>query len=478
MRRNHFRTRHCVVCFTVSFAVLYGRAHIYCWSDSKRTTTIAHAMSSSEVDESCKVLQRNCGPSGRWTIALLLSLVVGNFVFSGFLLWKLSVQEKRFEKSVEKLQLDLQELQVEKEEMKQVYETLSEYGGERGKRSEQSPSQSSQVTINIAHVFGSFIKQMCKPQSAICIPGQPGRDGLPGLSGKDGLPGRDGLPGLPGRDGEPGRDGLPGRDGPIGLPGLSGKDGPTGLQGPPGRDGTGLPGPTGRNGDNGEPGSKGSAGKQGPRGIAGRKGDMGVSGEKGERGERGVGGLQGVLGTRGEKGDKGERGYPGFKGQKGGKGEIGLQGGKGMKANKGMKGDKGDNLPSQCLPWNHRVLNETWRQTSEHRSKTTYHCDKTGHSLNPHGFTPGWHSFSPIIGGAMPEKCTSQYYCGTSAPGWLKGSHPNVIGQKISRTVCFSWRGNCCNWQASVEVINCGQYYIYNLPNTPDCILAYCARGQ
>ena len=410
------------------------------------------------MDESCKVLQGNCGPSGRWTIALFLSLVVGNFVFSGFLLWKLSVQEKRFEKSVEKLQLDLQELQVEKEEMKQVYETLSEYGGERGKRSEQSPSQSSQVTINIAHVFGSFIKQMCKPQSAICIPGQPGRDGLPGLSGKDGLPGR---------------------DGPIGLPG------------PPGRDGrTGLPGPAGKNGEagrNGEPGSKGSAGKQGPHGIAGRKGDMGVSGEKGdkgERGERGVGGLQGILGPRGEKGDKGERGYPGYKGEKGGKGEIGLQGGKGMKGNKGIngmkgiKGDKGDNLLSQCLPGNHRVLNETWRQTSEHYSKTTHHCDMTGHSYNQHGFTPGWHSFSPTIGGAMPEKCTSPNYCGTLASGWLKGSHPNVIGQNTSRTVCFSYRGNCCWSQTSVEVINCGQYYIYNLPNTPECALAYCARGQ
>ena len=448
------------------------------YESSKRTTTIAHAMSSSEVDESCKVLQGNCGPSGRWTIALFLSLVVGNFVFSGFLLWKLSVQEKRFEKSVEKLQLDLQELQVEKEEMKQVYETLSEYGGERGKRSEQSPSQSSQVTINIAHVFGSFIKQMCKPQSAICIPGQPGRDGLPGLPGRDGLRGKDGSTGLPG---------LPGRDGPIGLPGLSGKDGL------PGRDGSiGLPGAAGKKGEagrNGEPGSKGSAGKQGPRGIAGRKGDMGVSGEKGEkggRGERGVGGLQGSLGPRGEKGeegDKGERGYPGFKGGKGGKGEIGLQGGKGMKGNKGMKGDEQDlhqlfGLPSQCLSWNHRVLNETWRQTSEHYSKTTLHCDYTSHPTNQHGFTPGWHSFSPTIGGAMPEKCTSARYCGTHGSGWLKGSHPNLIGQKISRTVCFSWNGNCCLVQTSVEVINCGQYYIYNLPNTPVCHYAYCARGQ
>ncbi|XP_062519126.1 collagen alpha-1(XXI) chain-like [Corticium candelabrum] len=471
-------------------------------------------MSSSEVDESCKVLQRNCGPTGRWTIALFLSLVVGNFVFSGFLLWKLSVQEKRFEKSVEKLQLDLQELQVEKEEMKQVYETLSEYGGERGKRSEQSPSQSSQVTINIAHVFGSFIKQMCKPESAICIPGQPGRDGLPGLSGKDGsigLPGAAGIKGEAGRNGEPGSKGLSGKQGPRGIAGRKGDMGVSGEKGERGERGVsglqGILGPRGEKGEEGDKGERGYTGFKGekgergvgglqgilgPRGEKGEEGDKGergytgFKGEKGERGERVVGGLQGILGPRGEKGeegDKGERGYPGFKGEKGGKGEIGLQGGIGMKGNKGIngmkgKGDKGYSLPSQCLSGNHRVLNETWRQTSEHYTKTTYHCDRTGDSYNQHRFTPGWHSFSPTIGGAMPEKCTSGHYCATQASGWLKGSHPNVIGQKISRTVCFSWSSNCCEWQTSVEVINCGQYYIYNLPNTPACYLAYCARGQ
>ena len=381
------------------------------------------------------------GPPGRWTIAFLVLVV-----FSCFLLWKLSVQEKRFDKTVEKLQklqLDLQELQLEKEEIKQfLYETLSEYGGERGKSSEESPSQSSEFTINIAQVFGSFIKQMLKQELVNCIPGQSGRDGLPGLSGKDGLPGRDGR--------------------------------------------TGLPGPAGRTGEagrNGEPGSKGSGGKQGPRGIAGRKGDMGMSREKGERGERGVGGLHGILGPRGEKGkegDKGERGHTGFKGEKGGKGEIGLQGGKGMKGNKGDEQDLHQlfNLPSQCLPGNHRVLNETWRQTSEHVFETGSHCDQTGSSYNQHGFTPGWHSFSPTIGGAMPEKCPSLFCCGTAVSGWLKGSHPNLIGQKISRTVCFSNFDGCCWGEAGVEVINCGQYYIYNLPNTPACKLAYCARGQ
>ena len=412
---------------------------------------------SSSLDEKERSLARS---SVGWTllIGLLSSAVVViliAFVLSFLMLSSVNSELTRLNTAMVNVQSDLlrlEERQLSTDETKEQFEEmLLEYAEKRVKRSAASPNQSSEVTVNVAHVFGSFIKQMCKPESAICIPGQPGRDGLPGLSGRDG---------------------------------------PIGLQGPPGRDGrTGLSGAAGRKGEagrNGERGSKGSAGKQGPRGIAGRKGDMGVSGEKGdrgERGERGVGGLHGILGPRGEKGeegDKGERGYPGFKGGKGGKGEIGLQG------EKGMKGDKGDeqdlhqlsNLPSQCLPWNYRVLNETWRQTSEHYTKTTNHCDQTGSSDNQHGFTPGWHSFSHTIGGAMPEKCTSKNYCGTNASGWLKGSHPNVIGQNISRTVCFNWSSNCCYWQTSVEVINCGQYYIYNLPNTPVCHSAYCARGQ
>ena len=417
---------------------------------------------SSSLDDKERSLAR--GSIG-WTpmIALLSSAVfimLIALVLSFLMLNSVNNELTRLNTAIVNIKSDLlrlQEHQLSTDETKEQFEEMLEYTGNRVKRSAASPNQSSEVTVSVAHVFGSFIKQMCKPESAICIPGQPGRDGLPGLSG---------------------RDGLPGEDGPIGLPG------------PPGRDGrTGLPGSAGRNGGagrNGERGSKGSAGKQGPRGIAGRKGDMGVSGEKGDkgdRGERGVGGLQGILGPRGEKGeegDKGERGHTGFKGEKGGKGEIGLQG------EEGMKGDKGNtldlhqlsNLPSRCLSGNHRVLNETWRQTSEHVFKTGIHCDYTGSKYNQHGFTPGWHSFSRTIGGAMPEKCTSGNYCGTAASGWLKGSHPIVIGQNISQTVCFSLGSNCCQWQTSVEVINCGWYYIYNLPDTPVCSLAYCARGQ
>ena len=83
-------------------------------------------------------------------------------------------------------------------------------------------------------------------------PGQPGQDGANGLHGKDGagiadamidregylvltftdgrtksvgiVVGKDGIPGLAGKDGSPGRDGLHGKDGAPGAPGLSPED--------------------------------------------------------------------------------------------------------------------------------------------------------------------------------------------------------------------------------------------------------------
>ena len=77
----------------------------------------------------------------------------------------------------------------------------------------------------------------------------------------------------------------------------------------------------------------------------------------------------------------------------------------------------------------------------------------------------------------MPETCTPGKHCGTHASGWLNGSHPNVVGQSVQRTVCFSFDNNCCLTQTTIEIINCGMYYVYNLPSTPGCYLAYCGGG-
>ena len=98
-------------------------------------------------------------------------------------------------------------------------------------------------------------------------------------------------------------------------------------------------------------------------------------------------------------------------------------------------------------------------------------CDRTDMSA-------GWKRFADSIGGSMPESCPeSVHRCGTAAPGWLNGAHPTVVGQSADMQVCFYWSGNCCSIQVSVEVINCGLYYIYNLPLPPFCFLAYCGSA-
>ncbi|XP_062500677.1 collagen alpha-1(XVII) chain-like [Corticium candelabrum] len=217
-----------------------------------------------------------------------------------------------------------------------------------------------------------------------------------------------------------------------------------GPKGSPGRDGKGVPGLPG------VCGAKGSSGKQGPKGV-GEKGEMGHKGE---------------MGMNGERGEKGDQGSPGA---------AGIQGGKGRKGDKGVNSDL--LLPSPCYSHNHRVLNETWRKVSQHRDTVGSHCDYEGHSYNKHGFQPGWNRFSPTIGGAMLERCPSFQHCGTGGPGWLKGSHPIVIGQNVSQTVCFHYGNNCCRNQVTVQIINCGSYYVYNLPNAPACHLGYCGKA-
>ena len=41
----------------------------------------------------------------------------------------------------------------------------------------------------------------------------------------------------------------------------------------------------------------------------------------------------------------------------------------------------------------------------------------------------------------MPTSVVEEYYCGTHAPGWLNGAHPQTTGETVTQTVCFNWVG-------------------------------------
>ena len=100
-----------------------------------------------------------------------------------------------------------------------------------------------------------------------------------------------------------------------------------------------------------------------------------------------------------------------------------------------------------------------------------YYCDS--------GIGPGWFRFEGSAGTRMSTSCSPTNRCGTSATGWLNGGHPTVADGKVSRTVCFHWDSNCCNWGRNIIVRNCGSYYVYYLSGTPrsHCDLRYCGTN-
>ena len=94
------------------------------------------------------------------------------------------------------------------------------------------------------------------------------------------------------------------------------------------------------------------------------------------------------------------------------------------------------------------------------------------------GLSTGWYRFGGEAGIKMPTSCVSKYRCGTNAPGWMNGAHPTVAEGKVTRKVCYNWSSNCCNWSNNIEVVNCGQYYVYKLSPPPACTLRYCGSDN
>ncbi|XP_028411847.1 uncharacterized protein LOC114534584 [Dendronephthya gigantea] len=95
------------------------------------------------------------------------------------------------------------------------------------------------------------------------------------------------------------------------------------------------------------------------------------------------------------------------------------------------------------------------------------------------GLSTGWYRFAGSAGTQMSTSCiprlnTNIAQCSTHGIPWLNGAHPTINEGKVTRTVCFSWAGNCCNYQLNIEVMNCGLFYIYKLVPTWSCSYRYC----
>lgn len=42
-------------------------------------------------------------------------------------------------------------------------------------------------------------------------------------------------------------------------------------------------------------------------------------------------------------------------------------------------------------------------------------------------------------------------------------------------TVCFSLKGFTCHWKESIQIKNCGKFFVYQLPPPSKCDLRYCS---
>ena len=124
-------------------------------------------------------------------------------------------------------------------------------------------------------------------------------------------------------------------------------------------------------------------------------------------------------------------------------------------------------IGSECSSYT--LNNETDRSVLFAQVGAIYKCDKT--------LVTAWYRFNSTAGTKMPTTCVSKNKCNTHATGWLNGVHPTPQEGTVNRRVCFHWSSNCCNWEITIKVRNCGLFYVYRLVNPTSCHLRYCVTN-
>jgi len=122
--------------------------------------------------------------------------------------------------------------------------------------------------------------------------------------------------------------------------------------------------------------------------------------------------------------------------------------------------------PEECR--NHTVINDPTR--SRDNADGPVVCDQNN-------LDPGWYRFAGPGGTQLPTTAPARRRCGTHAPGWMNGAHPNVGDGVVDREVCYHWSDDECNWSNDIQVRNCGGYFVYNLVQPPVCSLRYCTAN-
>ena len=138
---------------------------------------------------------------------------------------------------------------------------------------------------------------------------------------------------------------------------------------------------------------------------------------------------------------------------------------------------------------NYATLNDTTRSISygngtEPGSQTDgkRRCDNRGYNHPTIDVSPDWkgtgwwYRFTLPAGTRIPESSPGDNHCGTSATGWLSGTHPTSTGESLDVKFCFhSSNGDDCKFYQPGKITNCGEFFVYYLKDTSYCALRYCA---
>ncbi|XP_073684045.1 dendrite extension defective protein 1-like [Garra rufa] len=128
--------------------------------------------------------------------------------------------------------------------------------------------------------------------------------------------------------------------------------------------------------------------------------------------------------------------------------------------------------------YNYTVLDDLRRATSN-QLQSSYYAQYTSKLLCDTNVNwVGWYRL--FIQGQsvqMPDTCVDQLSCGTHAPLWLNGSHPQIEDGVVTRDVCGHWWNNCCGFRSNpIRVKACpGNYYVYEFVRPNFCYGTYCA---
>ena len=114
----------------------------------------------------------------------------------------------------------------------------------------------------------------------------------------------------------------------------------------------------------------------------------------------------------------------------------------------------------------------TWLKESNRNQKYSGSINNCDSSLS------GWYRFGGGAGTKIATSCVPEERCGTHATGWMNGGHPTVDQGKVTRKVCHNLVSVCCFGSNYIEVVNCGQYYVYKLSPSPYCNSRYCGSDN